>query len=490
MYWGYGQKILKAARAVKNNKNLYAIYVTSFGCGPDSFISHFFKKIMGNKPYLSLEIDEHSADAGVVTRLEAFLDSINNAQFDEHISERKEVPYELNGKRRKIYIPYMCDHAHTLAAAFRACGVNAEVMKESTEETVLIGRRFTSGKECYPCILTTGDMLRTVRSPDFDPERSAFFMPSGEGPCRFGQYNRFHRMVLDEEGFADIPIYAPNQDHRFYKQLDIVGSKFSRLGWRAVVAADLLTKILHETRPYEKISGQTDKIYSETLEQVCTCIEGGGQDIDIVLKDVLKKFSAIDRNPEKKPIVGLVGEIYIRTNKFSNSQLVRAVEELGGEVWLAPVSEWISYINFTGRRKSKKKDSLLGLISFLITEYIQNKDEHFMEEIFLPFIKYGPEPKIKDILQKASPYIHDSFEGEAVLTVGKSVDFAHKGVAGIINAMPFTCMPGTVSSAIMRLIQKNHDIPVMNVAYDGQGNTNILTRLEAFMHQVKEHNRS
>ncbi len=490
MYWGYGQKILRVARAVKNNKNLYAIYVTSFGCGPDSFISHFFRKIMGNKPYLSLEIDEHSADAGIVTRLEAFLDSINNAQFDDHISERKETTFELNGRHRKIYIPYMCDHSHTLAAAFRACGVNAEVMKESSEETVLIGRRFTSGKECYPCILTTGDMLRTVRSPGFDPDRSAFFMPSGEGPCRFGQYNRFHRMVLDEEGFADVPIYAPNQDHRFYKQLDIVGSKFSRLGWRAVVAADLLTKILHETRPYEKIPGQTDRTYRESLEQVCLCIEKGARDIDVVLRDVLKKFSAIGCINEKRPIIGLVGEIYIRSNKFSNSQLVKTVEELGGEVWLAPVSEWISYVNFTGKRKSKTRDGLLGLINFLVTDYIQTKDEHLMEEVFVPFLKYGPEPKIKDILEQASPYIHDSFEGEAVLTVGKSVDFAHKGVAGIINAMPFTCMPGTVSSAIMRLIQKNHDVPVINVAYDGQGNTNILTRLEAFMHQVKEHIRT
>ena len=490
MYWGYGQKILKAARAVKNNRNLYAIYVTSFGCGPDSFISHFFKKIMGNKPYLQLEIDEHSADAGVVTRLEAFLDSINNAHFDEHIPEREQVPFELNGKRRKIYVPYMSDHAHTLAAAFRGCGVNAEVIKESTEETVLIGRRFTSGKECYPCILTTGDMLRVVRSPDFDPEKSAFFMPSGEGPCRFGQYNRFHRMVLDEEGYANVPIYAPNQDHRFYKQLNIVGGKFRRLGWRAVVAADLLAKILHEIRPYEKIPGQTDRIYRESMEEVCRCVERGARDIDAVLRDILGKFSSVERTQGKRPVIGVVGEIYIRSNRFSNADLIRTVEDLGGEVWLAPVSEWISYVNYTGKRKSKKRDSLLGVIDFLITEYIQNKDEHLMEEIFVPFIKYGPEPKIKDILEKASPYIHDSFEGEAVLTVGKSVDFARKGVAGIINAMPFTCMPGTISSAIMRLIQKDHDIPVINVAYDGQGNTNILTRLEAFMHQVKEHIRS
>ena len=486
MYWGYGQKILKAARAVKNNRNLYAIYVTSFGCGPDSFISHFFKKIMGNKPYLSLEIDEHSADAGIVTRLEAFLDSINNANFDDRVLERTVTHFEMDGKRKRIYIPNMSDHSHTLASAFRACGVDAKVMEESDEETVLLGRKFTSGKECYPCILTTGDMLKTARGGDFDPEQSAFFMPSGEGPCRFGQYNRFHRMVLDEAGFTGVPIYAPNQDHRFYKELDIVGGKFSRLGWRAVVATDLLIKILHETRPYEKKPGETDRIYTEALADVCRSIERGAEDIDAVLKGTLKKFASIERRSEKRPIIGLVGEIYIRSNRFSNSHLIRAVEDLGGVVWLAPVSEWISYVNFTGKRKSKKRDSLLGVLNFIITEYIQNKDEHMMEEIFVPFIKYGPEPKIRDILMKASPYIHDSFEGEAVLTVGKSVDFIHKGVSGIINAMPFTCMPGTISSAIMRLIQKNHDIPVINIAYDGQGSVNILTRLEAFMHQVKE----
>ena len=87
------------------------------------------------------------------------------------------------------------------------------------------------------------------------------------------------------------------------------------------------------------------------------------------------------------------------------------------------------------------------------------------------------------------PYIHESFEGEAILSVGKSIDFIHKGASGIINAMPFTCMPGTISSAIMKLIQKKYGVPVLNVAYDGQGLTNITTRLEAFMHQVKEHSK-
>ena len=110
-----------------------------------------------------------------------------------------------------------------------------------------------------------------------------------------------------------------------------------------------------------------------------------------------------------------------------------------------------------------------------------------LEHIFLQHLDYGKEPTVESIVEKASPYIHVSLEGEAILSVGKSVDFIEKGVSGIINVMPFTCMPGTISSAIMRLLQKKYDVPIINIAYDGQGLTNITTRLEAFMHQVREH---
>ena len=489
MYWGYGQKILRAAKTIRDRQNLYAIYITSFGCGPDSFITHFFKRIMGGKPYLQLEIDEHSADAGVVTRLEAFLDSIRNAKPLRQATARKVAKFSMDGKRRKIFIPYMSDHAITLAGAFRACGLDAEVMEESDERTVNIGRKFTSGKECYPCILTTGDMVRTIRRESFDPEKSAFFMPSGSGPCRFGQYHRFHRMVLDELGHGNVPIYAPNQDDSFYRELHIVGGKFSRLGWRAFVAADLLTKMLHQTRPYEINEGETEKIYRQAILNAAQSIERGGEDIGRVLQDELGKFLNVEKEDRKKPLVGIVGEIYIRSNRFSNDSLVKRVEKMGGEVWLAPGSEWIAYVNQMNKKKSVKNNSLSNFINILLTQYIQHKDEHMMEKIFEGHLKYGKEPKVKGILEKASPYIDESFEGEAILSVGKSIDFIEKGTSGIINAMPFTCMPGTISSAIMRLIQNRFNIPVINIAYDGQGLTNIMTRLEAFMHQVKEHHK-
>jgi predicted nucleotide-binding protein (sugar kinase/HSP70/actin superfamily) len=94
-------------------------------------------------------------------------------------------------------------------------------------------------------------------------------------------------MVLNEAGFDSVPIYAPNQDHRFYKELNIVGGQFSRLAWRAVVATDLIIKMLHEKRPYEKKAGESDRIYQEALTAISRSIEAGGKDIMPVLRSIL-----------------------------------------------------------------------------------------------------------------------------------------------------------------------------------------------------------
>jgi predicted nucleotide-binding protein (sugar kinase/HSP70/actin superfamily) len=382
----------------------------------------------------------------------------------------------------------MSDHAYALASAFKACGQDAEVMEESDDLSVYWGRKYTTGKECYPCVLTTGDMVKVLKKHDFNPDKSAFLMPSGDGPCRFGQYNRFHRMVLDELGFENVPIYAPNQDHRLYNDFNIVGKQFSRLAWRAVVATDLLTKLLHQVRPYERNKGEAEDIYKQSHRKIMMAIESADDGLIPTLKDSLEKLLKVEKVSKKKPVIGVVGEIYVRSNRFSNSNIISKIEEFGGQVWLAPVCEWISYVNFiSNHRQSKQKPSLQDKLGIILMQYIQNKDEHIMEELFGNNLDYGKEPKIKVILDKASTYIHVSFEGEAILSVGKSVDFIEKGVSGIVNVMPFTCMPGTISSAIMRLLQKKYNVPIINIAYDGQGLTNINARLEAFMYQVREH---
>ncbi len=74
MYWNYGVKILAVSKLVREHPNLHIIYITNFKCGPDSFIRHFVQRASG-KPFLTLQFDGHSNDAGVMTRCEAYLDS-------------------------------------------------------------------------------------------------------------------------------------------------------------------------------------------------------------------------------------------------------------------------------------------------------------------------------------------------------------------------------------------------------------------------------
>jgi predicted CoA-substrate-specific enzyme activase len=173
IYWKAGQRILQTARIIKEDPRIFAVYLTNFGCGPDSFVSHFFNKAMEGKPYLQLEIDEHSADAGVITRCEAFLDSLKNdaGRIREREASKKTAPvWTRKSRRRTVYMSYMCDHVYALSGAFKACGVNVRMMDESDEETLATGRKFTSGRECYPCILTIGDKGKSVRSADFDSD--------------------------------------------------------------------------------------------------------------------------------------------------------------------------------------------------------------------------------------------------------------------------------------------------------------------------------
>ncbi len=491
MYWRSGQRILKAARLVRENPHLYALYIGNFSCGPDSFILKYFKKETEGKPFLHIEIDEHSADAGAITRCEAFLDSTGNKQVrsqESGVRNPKTRDSRLTTKRT-IYIPRMADHAFAMAAAFEHCGVSAEVLPESDKEAIDIGRRHVSGKECYPCTVTTGDMLKKVFSTDFRPESSAFFMPSGTGPCRFGQYNIFHRLILDELGYEDVPIFSPNQDANFYRELGIVGKDFTMRAWMGIVAIELLYKCIHETRPYEKEKGSSDELYQNYLQKIYSSMRGIDGNVEDILKSMKKDFENLPRYKDRKPLIGVIGEIFVRCHNFSNEDLIKKIEGIGGEVWLAPIEEWIYYVNLMAFEKALLKKDRSAIIGILLKKFFQKRIEHRFARHFEGFLKTLKEPETKEILQKASPYLHRSFEGEAILSIGKGVDLIEKGASGIINAMPFGCMPGTIVSALMRGFNRDYGIPCISIPYDGTESPTTEIQIEAFMDQAFEYSR-
>jgi len=488
MYWRYGQVILAAARRIAPDPRLHALYITNFGCGPDSFIMKFFAKEMKGKPYLTIEVDEHSADVGAITRCEAFLDSL------EHVRKVEAKPFRLRKVAvqrdldRTIYVPYMDEHGFILAAAMRNAGLKAEALPMADAVSLELGRKHTTGKECYPCIITTGDILKKAMSEGFEPARSAFFMPSALGPCRFGQYNRFHRMVLDDCGFKEVEMVVLDQTKDYDKHLAALGSGVRRNAWQAMILVDLMQKMSRQIRPYEITPGRTDEAYRQHLDKLAECVEEGGNIIQVArkAKDALAAIP-VDRST-LKPKIGIVGEIFVRSNAFSNNFVVRRIEELGGEAALPPFEEWLDYIDWERKRDYAKDGNYHRLFREHVKTIVQERDVRRLTSIFEDAItNFLYEEGTAEVVKKATPYLHEAIRGEAVLSMGRSVEYAEKHFHGIMNLTPFNCLPGNIVNALLKKFSDVYPhIPVLKMSYDGLQQASEETRLEAFMYQTRQ----
>lgn len=481
MYWHYGQRLLAAAETIAHNEKLFPVYVSNFSCGPDSFLTRFFKEKLGKKPSLLIELDEHSGDAGFITRCEAFYDSIKGAQ---RTGKPRKIPATSEVKReRTIYIPDMCDAAHVFARAMRYAGIDARVLPPPDEQSIITGRQHTSGRECFPAILTAGDMIRKINAPDFEPEKSAFFMAQGSGPCRFGQYYKLHRLILDDLGHKDIPIYAPNQGPSLFDDLGTMGIKFLLSAWDGVCAVDALEAKSRMIRPYEKRSGCTDMIYRNTLDAICDCIEYG-RSIMPVLRKARKEFDAIEVNTTKrKPGIGIVGEIYVRSQRFSNTFLIDKLESLGCEVVMPSIGEWFFYTNLTRVRNCQWFHQYRRAV---FTRMFDTYMEWRQRKIYgLMGIE---EARVHTLLEMAQDFIHDSFEGEAILTIGKTIECIKENLAGVVNVMPFTCMPGNIVTTLYKAVKEKYpDFPLFVLSLDGLEHAVDSMRLETFVNQARNY---
>jgi len=499
VYWSHGQKILRAAEIIKRDDRLFAVYLSNFSCGPDSFLMPFFKDIMGDKPCLQLEIDEHSADAGVVTRIEAFLESLKNYAEDGRpkTEDRRQKTEDRRPKtdvgKRTLYIPYMSDASYGLAACLRGYGQPAEVMPMADEQTLMRGRAYTTGKECLPCAITSGEMLKVLSREGTDPRSVAFFMPGASGPCRFGLYHCMHNLVLKYAGAEEAIVIAPNQDSNFYSDLvqnfDGTGlGAFMKDVWTAVVGIDLLQKLILRIRPFAEEPKQAQKVYEKCLKQWVEHVEKRSRLSDMVrlCETIGDEFATVKMNHNvQKPRIGIVGEIYVRNHPFANLNIISRLEELGACCDLAPLAEWVYYTNFTRSKMAKRRKQIRNLLTNAIQDFFQHRIERALAQpMERKFGKLAEHP-IEHVIDLAKPYLDASFEGEAILSIGKIVEYHKAGFGGVVNVMPFTCMPSTiVSTQTRRLSADCNEMPILNLSFDGQEDVTLTTRLEAFVEQV------
>jgi len=490
MYWKYGQKILAGARYVAGKKNLHALYITNFRCGPDSFISKFFDRILG-EPYLTIEIDQHSSDVGAVTRCEAFVDSFRSMRPSPRKKARGEDLYfdiRASSRRTKVYIPHMDDHGIVLAGLLRACGVDAEALPVSDRRSLELGRKFTTGKECYPCILTTGDIVKKTQEADFDPDRAAFFMAQANGPCRFGQYHKFHRMVLDDLGYEHVPLVVLDQAKQFNEHMEAFGPDFYRTCWDLVVIVDYMQKMVREIRPYETEEGQTDRVYWECMSDLTRVAERRGDYLAEAAR-IRQRLEAIPTDRSRpRPLIGVVGEIYVRSNEFANNFMARKLERLGAEVALPPFQEWLNYIAYCRRARCWQDGAVWGFVREWMTEFVARWDETRIARIFRGAVRHlAREAPMGKVLELGAAYLDPSVEGEAILSMGRAVEYVHDGFDGVINVAPFGCMPGALVDGLLERFRRDYDgIPVLKVAYDGVEHPGEETLLDAFVHQARQ----
>ena len=499
LVWKNEQNLLRAAILAKNNPGLNPIMITNYGCGPDAFFWKYLDETMEEDPYLLLEVDEHSGDAGIITRVEAFLDTLGRSKTRLEEERQEDLSVIRPSSRmsvfkpakrireldRTIYFPYVSGHSVIWAAALSAVGLDARVLPEPDELSEEIGRRYVSGKECHPYLLTTGDLVKMTQLDDFNPDRAAFMMLNFDGSCRLSQYALSQKLVLRRLGLGHIPVVAPVISIRHDECTELFGLKWAKAVWQGWLATDVLLKKLLHIRPYEVIKGESDGVYAQAIEEIATGIING--QFWQVLNRSIAAMDEIPTKNEDRPIIGIVGEFYTCMNAWSNNDIIREFESLGAEVRLGPTTtDYLVYFNEVYPEMHLSRRKYLSALYYYLRRFPFMHWKGKIEEMMKEELRDCRIARAKDMVTLAAPYVSDDIDPVVTVNVAKAKKYAVQGCSGIANLVILNCLYGTVSTAIYRGIQREHNrIPVLNMIYDGLKQTNAKTRIEAFIHQAK-----
>ena len=485
--WRFNQRMMEAALWTCKQRNVYPVIISNFGCGPDAFMLKHLSRILQGKPHLFLEFDEHRAEAGLITRLEAFFDEVNaKAQIDNEAAlplQRRHMnrPDLASLKERRFVLPHFADHAYAFAGALRAVSIEAECLPPPDEKTVALGEQHSSGKECHPYSILAGDLLKLALSVRQGDE--VFFFPGSRNNCLLHQYGAGMSLLLEEMGISDIEVLAPPTS----LMVSLLGMEGITLLWRGLVAIDLLVKAACEKRPYEVQKGTTDRIHLKNLKDVEIGL--AEQDFDSAINRCVERLNEIEVRRESRPLVGIAGDIYTRQNPVGNHDLFLKLEELGCEVWPSPFL--VDGVDFRMRRDMSQamlrrrfhESAAIGLL------YLKKELETWkVKKDLRGSVLRISEPTFKQIKEFTSPYIGMENNDILLLNIAKMVDFARRGADGVINAICFNCMLGTISEAIASRIRRDcRNIPIPTLIFSGKQTPTEKTKIEAFVFQVQQY---
>ena len=425
---------------------------------------------------------------------------------------------KFNVRDKILLIPEMNRiGSHLLAAVFRSFGINARVME--TYKGLELGKEYTSGKECYPCQITTGDILYFLESEKkrlkdkFDPKKYVYFMPESNGPCRFGMYNKYQRIVLDSfSDFRDIKI-ATLSTADGYSLAGLIEEDrvkdLRKVAYWSIVVGDIMDRLLWRIRPYEKEEGMADDFIEDAMHRMEDVFERYGQKKDLNrimdhLDEIISEGKEIiDPRIPLKPKIGIVGEIYVRTHVHANQHIIKMLEKYGAECVNASISEWVNYTTYDRLRDAKigfrlsVKQWRLRQVKEYIKEMMHYRAELFYQEMMQEkiykrarsILDISEDHRIghlEEILKEEDIYSFDAGT-EACLSIPTIIHYVREGFNGVVNVYPFTCMPSTITSAVIRPIIADMKVPYLDAPYDSSVQPGRESAIRTFMYQAFQH---
>jgi predicted nucleotide-binding protein (sugar kinase/HSP70/actin superfamily) len=230
-------------------------------------------------------------------------------------------------------------------------------------------------------------------------------------------------------------------------------------------------------------------------------------DLDAILRELEKVLKGardvIDPSLSPRPRIGIVGEIYLRSHVESNQHLIEVLERYGAEVVNASITEWLNYTTYDRLREEKialrlalkqlkfseLKNHLKKIANYGLELLYQQRQQELAYRRARAVLDVAEDHKIgslERVLKEGGLFCFD-VGTEACLSIPGIVEYARHGYNGVVNVYPFTCMPSTLTSAVVRPIMNRLKIPYLDTPYDSSVQPGREAAIRTFMYQAQQH---
>lgn len=494
--WMYHTRLYRAAAFVKERTDLELIQLTSFGCGLDAVTSDQVAEILASrgKMYTLIKIDEGSNLGAVKIRIRSLKSAMEEREKNNVKLKNIDNSYNKNlftkemKKDWTILAPQMSPiHFQFIEKAARASGYNIDVLPANDKEAIEEGIKYVNNDACYPSILVIGQMINALKSGKYDPNKTALIISQTGGGCRATNYVGFLKKGLREAGFPNVPIISLNVLGMERQPGFKISYRLIKKLMMGVIYGDLFIRVLYRVRPYETVKGSANKLYEYYREKAFKNVENGNKnEMNKLVKEIVKVFDTLEINDEVKPKVGIVGEILVKYHPTANNNIVDVLEKEGAEVVVPELLDFFLYCCYNSKFKNRylSGSSIVKTGCDIAISYIESYRKVVIKEL-QNSERFGYPSSINNLAKKAANVVSlGNQTGEGWLLTGEMVELIESDVNNIVCIQPFACLPNHITGkGMIKALKSKYPLAnIVAVDYDpGASEVNQLNRIKLMM---------